>query len=70
MNNRRLGVAVLTVAERYLLVVAGSRSFGPETIVMFGDLPEGTYAVMAYVATGDPREGFDSGCETISMYSG
>ena len=37
---------------------------------MFGDLPEGTYAIMAYIATDDPRDGFDGGCEAMSMYSG
>ena len=44
------------------------RTYGPETIYTFGDLPEGTYAVMAYVL--DSQSRFTGGCERITMYSG
>jgi hypothetical protein len=44
------------------------RTYGPETIYTFGDLPEGTYAVMAYVLDSNSR--FTGGCERITMYSG
>ena len=49
---------------------ADVRSYGPETIYMVGDLPEGTYAVMAYVLTNSPRGLFTGGCERISLWSG
>jgi len=49
---------------------SGARSYGPETIYMFGDLPEGTYAVMAYVFTNNPKGLFTGGCERISLWSG
>ena len=48
----------------------GVRSYGPETIYMFGDLPEGLYAVMAYVVTDSPQGKFTGGCESITFYSG
>ena len=48
---------------------AGARSYGPETIYMFGDLEEGTYAVMAYVVSSTGLDKFE-GCEAISMFSG
>ena len=44
------------------------RTYGPETIYAYGDLPNGTYAVMAYVM--DPQGQFTGGCERITMYSG
>ena len=49
--------------------LAGARSYGPETIYMFGDLEEGTYAVMAYVVSSTGLDKFE-GCEAISMFSG
>ena len=46
-----------------------SRSFGPESIHLEGDLPEGTYAIMVHAYSGNPSSTLAGKCPLISLYS-
>jgi len=47
----------------------GSRSFGPESLYLKGDLPEGMYAVMVHAYTQNPQSTLDGNCPSVSLYS-
>ena len=46
-----------------------ARSFGPESIHLKGDLPEGTYAIMVHAYSGNPSSTLAGKCPLISLYS-
>ncbi len=60
---------VLELDDQGLTAGQNTRSFGPESLYLEGNLPVGTYAVMVHAYTQNPSSTLSGHCPSVALYS-
>ena len=60
---------VLELDDQGLAAGQDTRSFGPESLYLEGNLPVGTYQVMVHAYTQNPASTLSGNCPSVALYS-